>query len=112
MDDSGRDYSGNRIPGTVEQLLFAEIDYRHPAGWFGALDALYIGDQFANNANTVSDGAYTLSNLRLGFDASRGGVTYAPFVGINNLFDQSYNSNIRINASGVFSNNLDESASG
>ena len=100
VDDNGRDYSGNRIPGTVEQLLFAEIDYRHPAGWFGALDALYIGDQYANNANTVADAAYTLSNLRLGFDASGGGATFSPFIGINNLFDQRYNSNIRLNAFG------------
>ena len=100
VDDNGRDYTGNRIPGTVEQLLFAEIDYRHPAGWFGALDALYIGDQYANNANTVADAAYTLSNLRLGFDASGGGATFSPFIGINNLFDQRYNSNIRLNAFG------------
>ena len=55
VDDNGREYSGNRIPGTVEQLLFAEIDYRHPAGWFGALDARYVGDQYTNNANTVAD---------------------------------------------------------
>lgn len=99
-DDNGNDYSGNRIPGTVEQLLFAEVSYRHPAGWFGALDALHVGDQFANNANTVADGAYTLSNLRLGFDANRGGATFSPFVGVNNLFDQAYNSNIRLNAFG------------
>ena len=59
-----------------------------------------MGDQFANNANTVADQAYTLSNLRLGFDASRGGATFSPFVGVNNLFDQRYNSNIRLNAFG------------
>ena len=100
LDDNGNDYSGNRIPGTVEQLVFAELSYRHPAGWFGALDALHVGDQFANNANSVADGAYTLSNLRLGFDANRGGATFSPFVGVNNLFDQSYNSNIRLNAFG------------
>ncbi|MYF69247.1 MAG: TonB-dependent receptor, partial [Proteobacteria bacterium] len=100
VDDNGNDFSGNRIPGTVEQLLFAELSYRHPAGWFGALDALHVGDQFANNANTVSDDAYTLANLRLGFDASRGGATFSPFVGVNNVFDQRYNSNIRLNAFG------------
>ena len=100
VDDNGNDFSGNRIPGTVEQLLFAELSYRHPAGWFGALDVLRVGDQFANNANTVADQAYTLSNLRLGFDASRGGATFSPFVGVNNLFDRRYNSNIRLNAFG------------
>ena len=100
LDDNGNDYSGNRIPGTVEQLVFAELSYRHPAGWFGALDALHVGDQFANNANSVADGAYTLSNLRLGFESGRGGATFSPFVGVNNLFDRSYNSNIRLNAFG------------
>lgn len=100
LDADGNDYSGNRIPGTVEQLLFAELGYRHPAGWFGALDALHVGEQFANNANTVADDAYTLANLRLGFDADRGGATFSPFVGVNNLFDRRYNSNIRLNAFG------------
>ncbi len=100
VDDNGNDYSGNKIPGTVENLFFGEVSYNHPSGWYGILDALFVDDQFTNNANTVSDGSYTISNLRLGFDADVGSVALSPFLGVNNLFDETYNSNIRINAFG------------
>ena len=100
MDDNGNDFSGNRIPGTVEHLLFGEITYTHPSGWFGALDLLYVGDQFADNANTAKIDSYTISNLRFGVDLVVGSFTVSPFIGLNNLFDEEYNSNIRINAFG------------
>ena len=94
------DFSGNVIPGTVEHLLFGEVSYTHPSGWFGALDLLYVGDQFANNSNSVKVDAYTVANLRVGFEKAVGSTIISPFLGINNLFDESYNSNIRLNAFG------------
>jgi len=90
----------NTIPGTVEHLLFGELSYTHPSGWFGSLDALYVDDQFANNANTVRSDSYTVANLRLGFERAVGSATISPFLGINNLFDERYNGNLRINAFG------------
>lgn len=43
---------------------------------------------------------YTPSNLRLGLEKFTGNWEISPFVGVNNLFDEKYNSNIRINAFG------------
>ena len=63
------DRSGNVIPGTAENLLFAEFAYRAPRGWFAAADALYVDEQFGDNANTVVIDDYTLTNLRFGYDA-------------------------------------------
>ena len=94
------DFSGNTIPGTVEHLLFGEISYTHPSGWFGALDVMYVGEQFADNANAVKVDSYTVANLRLGFERAVGSTIVSPFIGINNLFDESYNTEIRINAFG------------
>lgn len=94
------DFSGNTIPGTVEHLLFGEVSYTHPSGWYGALDVLYVGEQFANNSNSVEVDSYTVANLRLGLERTIGSTLVAPFVGINNLFDESYNNNIRLNAFG------------
>ena len=94
------DFAGNNIPGTVEHLLFGEISYTHPSGWFGALDLLYVGEQFANNANTVEVDSYTVANLRVGFERAVGSTIVSPFLGINNLFDEDYNANIRLNAFG------------
>ena len=95
------DFSGNVIPGTVEHLLFGEVSYTHPSGWFGAFDLLYVGEQFANNANTVEVDAYTVANVRVGFERAIGSTIVSPFFGINNLFDESYNANIRLNAFGA-----------
>ena len=95
-----RDFSGNVIPGTVKHLLFGEVSYTHPSGWYGAFDVLHVGEQFANNANSVAVDAYTVGNLRLGLERALGSTVVSPFVGINNLFDERYNANIRINAFG------------
>ncbi|MEQ8953297.1 MAG: TonB-dependent receptor [Gammaproteobacteria bacterium] len=94
------DFSGQRIPGTVEQLGFIELKYTDPNGWYSALDLTYTGDQFANNDNTVNVDSYTLANWRLGADYRIGSSVLSPFIGINNLSDQEYYSNIRINAFG------------
>ncbi len=94
------DFSGNTIPGTVEHLLFGELAYTHPSGWYGVLDAIYVGEQFANNSNSVKVDSYTVANLRLGLERTVGSSIVSPFIGINNLFDESYNTDIRINAFG------------
>jgi len=94
----GADRSGNVIPGTPEDILFAEFVYRAPRGWYVASDALYIDAQFGDSANLVSVADYTLTNLRFGYDAQLGGLRLSPFVGINNVGDETYTANVRINA--------------
>ena len=100
ITDSGANFGGNSIPGTAENVAFGEIIYDHPRGWYGAFDFMFIDDQFTNNANSVTNDSYTLSNLRFGFDIQKDSLTISPFVGINNLFDETYNANVRINAFG------------
>lgn len=94
----GNDYSGNRIPGTLEQFIFAEVVYRDPDGLFVAFDVNVIGDQYAENANTVLVDDYTLANLRLGYDIQTGSMRISPFLGVTNLFDEDYFGDVRINA--------------
>lgn len=99
--DRFENFSGNDIPGIADSLLFAELAYTAPAGWFAALDVLRVGEQFANNANTVLVESYTVANFRVGAELDLGGsMRVSPFVGINNLTDTGYDSNIRINAFG------------
>ncbi len=74
--------------------------------WFGERgfnarrETIYNGELNADNANDVEFDVYHVSNLRLGYDRFSSGWEFAAFVGINNLFDESYNNNIRINAFG------------
>jgi iron complex outermembrane receptor protein len=100
VDDAGNDFGGNALPGIPENLFFGELRYTRPSGWFAAVDVQYVGYQYADNANTVRNDAYALANLRAGFSRDSGPFTIAPFLGLNNMFDRTYNGNVRINAFG------------
>jgi iron complex outermembrane receptor protein len=92
------DRSGLLIPGTAENTLFAEFAYHAPRGWYAVADAIYVDEQFGDNGNLVVIQDYTLTNLRFGFDVDVGNFTFSPFVGIHNLGDETYTSNVRLNA--------------
>jgi iron complex outermembrane recepter protein len=97
-DPDGVDRSGNVIPGTPENLLFAEFSYRAPRGWFIAADAIYVDEQFGDSANNVVIPDYTLANLRMGYELELDNLVLSPFIGVNNLSDETYTANARINA--------------
>jgi len=96
--EAGVDHSGNTIPGVPEHQLMLDLAWQHDNGFFAGWDALYVGSLQANNANTVETDAYLVSNLRLGYRYQGESWSFEPFAGIYNLFDESYNGNIRVNA--------------
>ena len=44
--------------------------------------------------------AYAVANFRMSHEFTRGNWMLRPYLGINNIFGERYNSNIRINAFG------------
>ena len=95
--------NGLVIPGTAENTLFAELSYTNPRGWFVAGDALFIDEQYGDNQNSAAGlvDSYTVANLRAGYQADLGKFVLSPFVGVNNLFDETYTANVRLNPVGV-----------
>jgi iron complex outermembrane receptor protein len=91
---------GQPIPGIPEHQFYAELSYTHPTGAYVVIDALNVGEYTANNAGTTIVDDYLVSNLRLGSSYDWGDASFAPFIGVNNLFDEDYFSNVRINAFG------------
>ena len=83
-------------------MLFGDIAYTAPRGWYVAGDAIYTGEQFADNANSAAGhvDAYTLVSLRFGYDVELGSFTVSPFAGVHNLTDETYTANVRLNAFG------------
>jgi len=100
VDDNGNDFSGNQLPGLPRQFGYLGFSYNTESGVSGTFETIYSGDLYANNANSANVSSYTIANLRLGYDFQNGKWMIRPYIGINNLFDESYNSNIRINAFG------------
>ncbi|MFW2133423.1 TonB-dependent receptor family protein [Ectothiorhodospira haloalkaliphila] len=99
-DESGEDFSGKAFPGVPRQQLFAELDWQGPEGRFVTVDMLAVDRLYADNANTERVSGHVLTNLRLGRAWETGNTRVVPYLSVNNLFDQDYQSNIRINALG------------
>jgi iron complex outermembrane receptor protein len=95
----GEVYDGNRIPGVPEHLFNLDLAWSHSSGFHAGWDFLYVGKFYANNANTVETDSYLVSNLRAGYRWEIDQWVLEPFLGINNLFDREYMSNVRLNAS-------------
>jgi iron complex outermembrane receptor protein len=91
-------FDGNRIPGIPEHLLNLALDWAHRSGLYVGWDLLYAGSFYADDANAVETGDYLVSNVRGGFRWQVDSWAIEPFVGINNLLDEGYMSNIRLNA--------------
>ena len=101
LDDNGNDFAGNALPGIPKNLFRGEVAYTHSSGFYGAIDVLDVGDLYLNNANTAVHESYNVVNFRAGLaDWRLGSWMLSPFVGVNNLTDEQYAGNVRINAFG------------
>ena len=98
-DRNGNNFDGNKIPGVPDNTFHIELSYQHVSGFYTSWDLLYADSFYADNANTVESGAYTVSNLRAGAVHAWNQWEISPFIGINNMFGEEYFDNIRLNAS-------------
>ena len=100
VEDDGDDFSGNVLPGLPERYGYASLTYETQSRLFLLLEGIFAGSLFANNSNSVQVDGYTVANLRLSRSFEFDDFTLEPYLGVNNLFGEKYNNNIRINAFG------------
>ena len=91
---------GNRIPGVPEHLLHGAMSYQHATGFYASMDLLVVGSLYADNRNRTKTDSYEVANLRIGWNHHWGELELSPYLGINNLSDSDYFSNVRLNAFG------------
>jgi len=94
------DFSGNIEPGAPPHRTFAGFNYTAPFGLRSGATVRWVDRHTLNNKNTVFNWAYTVVDLRFGFDGKWGDVDVTPFVGLDNVFDERYNSSTITNAFG------------
>ena len=93
-------FDNNDEPGIPPHQLFTELAYYHPSGFYAALSLLFVDDFYVNDANTEQNDAYTVLNMRLGYEFRLGRSTISPFIGFKNINDEAYNAQTRLNAFG------------
>jgi len=91
-------FDGNDIPGVPHNQVWAELAYAHRCGLYATWEVFYAGHFYADNANSVRSQSYTVSNLRAGYQGRFGAWEIGPFLGLNNLFGERYDDNVRLNA--------------
>ncbi|HEX2140439.1 MAG TPA: TonB-dependent receptor, partial [Woeseiaceae bacterium] len=99
-DESGNEFGGKRLPGLPEHFGYVGITWETEGGFLARLESRYSGELYADNANSVPVGSYTVTGLRASREIERGDWIVQPYFGVNNLFDRRYNSHIRSNAFG------------
>ena len=90
---------GRRLPYAARHTLTSTLGYSHTGGFEGRLEAVYIGQQFSDFANTETPAANgnglngkisgnTIWNLALNYTVPNTG--FGMFFTVKNLFDQVY----------------------
>ena len=91
--------AGNRLPYAPENLLTAALGYKHHVGIDARLEAVYVGSQYADFANTEAPAAggngqageiasYTVWNAAVSYKLPVAG--FGVFATAKNLFDKVY----------------------
>jgi iron complex outermembrane receptor protein len=94
------DFSGNIEPGAPPHRIFTGFNYTAPFGLRSGATLRWVDAYTLNNANTVFNWAHTIVDLRFGFDRAWGNANIRPFLGIDNVLDERYNSSAITNAFG------------
>ena len=83
--------AGSRLPGVPPQSLYGELVWRHaPAGFHAGIELRHTGKIYVNDPNTEAAAAYTVWNLRAGFEQRGSNWRVSEFARVNNLTDRGY----------------------
>lgn len=95
-----QNFAGNELPGIARHITNIGLQYVLKNGLSASLQANFVGSQFAQNSNETEVAGYELVNFRASYQTLFRESKIRPYLGVNNVLDQSYTDNVRINAFG------------
>lgn len=100
IDDTS-DYSGNKLTGVPSNIFNVGIDINSKLGIYGNINYQHIGSMPITDSNSLFSDAYNLTNLKIGYQILMAQkLTLNVFLGVDNIFNEAFASQILINASG------------
>lgn len=101
FQDSGNEYSGNRLTGVPNTRLYSGLRIQNESGWYWNSTFQFVDRIPLTDGNTAYSKAYNLLNTQLGYNFSLGSKLHAGLeLGIQNVMDTQYASSVLINAVG------------
>lgn len=99
--DGENNYSGNDLTGVPNHVFNLELDFKTSLGFYGNLLFQNIGSMPITDSNNLYTDSYNLTNFKIGWLKNLNKkVIINVFLGLNNIFDTAYASQILINATG------------
>lgn len=98
--DEDNDFSGNALTGVPSKIVNAGIDITTEFGIYGNINFQHVGSQPITDSNSLFSDSYNLTRLKIGYKRSLSKrLKLNIFFGLDNIFDETYASQILINAS-------------
>jgi len=97
--------AGNRLAGVYKNTAYTELAWKYPAFNFSsAIENIYYSDVngYDSNAADRKAEAYSIVNLRASLKQSYNNWSFSEFVRADNIFDEKYVGNVRVNNSATF----------
>ena len=99
--DDTNNYSGNDLTGVPSDIFNAGIDFDLAIGFYGNINYQYVGSMPITDSNSLFSDSYNLTNFKIGYKTILNKrLKLNTFLGLNNIFDEHYASQILINTSG------------
>ena len=97
--------AGNRLSGVYKNTAYTELSWKYPAFNFSsAIENIYYSDVngYDSNAGDRKAEAFSIVNLRASLKQSYNNWSFSEFVRADNIFDEKYVGNVRVNNSATF----------
>jgi iron complex outermembrane receptor protein len=97
--------AGNRLAGVYKNTAYTELSWKYPAINFStAIENIYYSDVhgFDSNAALNRADAFSIVNLRASLKQSYNNWNFSEFVRADNIFDEKYVGNVRVNNNATF----------
>lgn len=94
------DFSNNVMPGIPKSQHNIKINYKNESNYNLVVGLKRVGKMFADNANETEIDGYSSISIKMSKNLKLFETSITPFISIDNLFNEEYFDNIRINAFG------------
>jgi len=97
--------TGNKLSGVYKNAAYTELAWKYPAyGFAAAVENIYFSsvNGFDTNVAANKADAYSIVNLRASLKQSYNNWNFSEFARADNVFDEKYVGNVKVNNSATF----------
>jgi iron complex outermembrane receptor protein len=97
--------AGNRLSGVYKNTAYTELSWKYPAlNFSSAIENIYYSDVHGYDSNAAANKAeaFSVVNLRASIKQSYNNWNFSEFVRADNVFDEKYVGNVRVNNAATF----------